>query len=95
MQITFRRSIFVIAFGAAALGSSLAVCLGVSTPSRAGTYGDEKWCAVTNTGGDAMDWDCEYDSVADCEPAVTQGNRGFCAINPYYQPPPPGSAPQG
>jgi hypothetical protein len=85
VQITFRRSIFVLALGAAALGLGV----GLSTPSRAGTYGDEKWCAVTNTGGDAMDWDCEYDSVADCEPAVVQGNRGFCAINPYYQPPPP------
>ena len=80
MQITFRRSIFILALGAASL------CF--SAPSRAGTYGDEKWCAVTETGGDAVDWDCEFDSVADCEPAVTQGNRGFCAINPYYQPPP-------
>ncbi|MFZ0606567.1 MAG: DUF3551 domain-containing protein [Xanthobacteraceae bacterium] len=90
MQITFRRSSFVIALGAA----TLALYAGFSTPSRAGTYGDEKWCAVTNTGGDALDWDCEYDSVADCSPAVTQGNRGFCAVNPYYQPTLPGSAPQ-
>lgn len=82
MQITLRRSIFVLALGAAAL------CY--SAPSRAGTYGDEKWCAVTNDGGDVLNWDCEYDTVVDCEPAVTQGNRGFCAANPYYQPPPPG-----
>jgi len=61
--------------------------------SRAGTYGDEKWCAVTNDGGEVLNWDCEYDTPADCEPAVTAGNRGFCAINPYYQPPPP-AAPQ-
>ncbi|HTZ00760.1 MAG TPA: hypothetical protein VMC05_00400 [Xanthobacteraceae bacterium] len=58
-------------------------------PGQAGTYGDEKWCAVTASGGDNLDWDCEYDNVADCEPAVTQGNKGFCSINPYYQPPPP------
>jgi hypothetical protein len=81
MQITLRRSIFVLAFGMAAL------CF--TAPSRAATYGDEKWCAVTNDGGGAVNWDCEYDAVVDCEPAVTQASRGFCAINPYYQPPPP------
>ena len=80
MQITRRGSLFVLALGAAAL------CC--ATPGRAGSYGDEKWCAVTNDGGDALNWDCEYDSVIDCEPAVTQGNRGFCAINPYYRPQP-------
>jgi len=79
VQITLRKWLFGAAFGAAAL------FLGASA-SHAGTYGDEKWCAVTNEGGDALNWDCEYDSVADCEPAVTQGSRGFCAINPYYQP---------
>lgn len=84
MQITLRRSIVVAAFAVAALY--------FTGPSRAGTYGDDKWCAVTNEGAAAMNWDCEYDSVADCEPAVTQGSRGFCAVNPYYQPPPP--APQ-
>ena len=85
MQITLRKLLFVAALVAAAL------CLGIP-PSSAATYGDEKWCAVTNSGGDALNWDCEYDSVPDCEPAVTAGNRGFCAINPYYRPlesPPP------
>lgn len=62
--------------------------------SHAGTYGDQKWCAVTNEGAAAINWDCEYDSVIDCEPAVVQGSRGFCAINPYYQPPQPSPAPQ-
>jgi len=81
VQITLRRSIFVLVLGAAAFGFSM--------PGQAGTYGDEKWCAVTASGGDNLDWDCEYDNVADCEPAVTQGNKGFCSINPYYQPPPP------
>ena len=68
--------------------------LSFGTPSQAGTYGDEKWCAVTNEGAAAMNWDCEYDSVTDCEPAVTQGSRGFCAVNPYYQPPQSFPAPQ-
>jgi hypothetical protein len=86
MHITLRRAISVLALGAAALS--------FSAPSRAATYGDEKWCAVTNEGGDNIMWDCEYDNVADCSPAVTQGSRGFCAINPYYQPPTPQPASQ-
>jgi uncharacterized protein DUF3551 len=86
VQITFRRLLSAAAIVTAAL------FLGVP-PSHAATYGNEKWCAVTNDGGDAINWDCEYATVADCSPAVTQGNRGFCAINPYYQPL-PASAPQ-
>ena len=85
MKITLRRLLSAVVFGSAAL------FLGVPA-SHAGTYGDEKWCAVTNEGSAAMNWDCEYESPTDCEPAVVQGNRGFCAINPYYQPQPP--APQ-
>jgi Protein of unknown function (DUF3551) len=81
VQFTLRRLLSAAAFATATL------VFGVPQ-SHAATYGDEKWCAVTNDGGDAMNWDCEYDSVVDCEPAVTQGNRGFCAINPYYQPQP-------
>jgi len=87
VQITLRKWLFGAAFGAAALF--------IGAPaSHAGTYGDEKWCAVTNDGGDAINWDCEYETVADCAPAVTQGNRGFCSINPYWQPPPRSPAPQ-
>ncbi len=87
MQITLRTLLCAVAFASAAL------FLGVPA-SHAGTYGDEKWCAVTDDGADAMNWDCEYDSVADCAPAVTQGSRGFCAINPYYRPPQLSPAPQ-
>jgi hypothetical protein len=87
VQITLRRLLFTVAFVAAAL------LLRVPA-SQAGNYGDEKWCAVTNEGGDVMNWDCEYDSVVDCEPAVVQASRGFCAINPYYRPPQPAPAPQ-
>jgi hypothetical protein len=86
VQITLGRTLFTVVFTAAALFLGPRV-------SHAGTYGDEKWCAVTNEGSAAMNWDCEYDSAVDCEPAVTQGSRGFCAVNPYYQPPQPSAAP--
>jgi hypothetical protein len=87
VKITMRRLLFIAAFAATAL------YFGVSA-GHAGTYGDEKWCAVTNDGGDAINWDCEYAAVNDCEPAVTAGNRGFCSINPYWQPPQSSAAPQ-
>lgn len=87
MQITLRTLLYAVAFASAAL------FLGAPA-SHAGTYGDEKWCAVTDDGAAAMSWDCEYNSVIDCEPAVTQASRGFCAINPYYRPPQPSLAPQ-
>lgn len=86
MQIIPRRLFLTAAFAAAAL--SLGAPAG-----HAATYGDQKWCAVSTEGGANMMWDCEYDSPTDCEPAITAGNRGFCAINPYYQPPQPSPAP--
>jgi hypothetical protein len=33
-----------------------------------------------------MNWDCEYDTVEECKPAVTNAARGFCALNPYWRP---------
>jgi hypothetical protein len=69
---------FAVAVVAAAL------CLDPGT-SHAGMYGNSRWCAVTNQGSDALDWDCEYDTAEDCTPAVLTGNRGFCAINPYWR----------
>lgn len=86
MQITMRGSILVAAIGVATL------CLGVPA-SHAGTYGDQKWCAVTNDGAAAINWDCEYETVADCQPAIIGGNRGYCAVNPYYRPPEPAPPP--
>ena len=53
--------------------------------SHAGLYGNPRWCAVTNQGSDALNWDCEYDTAEDCTPAVLTGNRGFCAINPFWR----------
>jgi hypothetical protein len=39
-------------------------------------------------GAGDVEWDCEYASVAACAPNVIAGNRGFCALNPYYSPAP-------
>jgi hypothetical protein len=60
-----------------------ALCLNM-TPSAAGLYGHSRWCAVTNNGADTMNWDCEYDTVEDCTPAVLTGIRGYCALNPFW-----------
>jgi Protein of unknown function (DUF3551) len=50
--------------------------------------GDAPWCAVTQLGDGAGAWDCEYETVQECLPAVISGNRGSCSPNPYYSPPP-------
>jgi hypothetical protein len=71
-----------------AAASLTTICFAVA-PSRAETTGDSPWCAVTDEGAGVLDWDCEYDTVEDCTPAVTHGNRGYCARNPYYVAPPP------
>lgn len=68
----------------AAAGMAAALLVDPCT-SRAGMYGDSRWCAVTNQGSGALDWDCEYATLEDCTPAVLRGNRGFCAINPYWR----------
>jgi len=65
-----------------------AICLQAS-PSQAYQVGDDKWCAVTDNSGDVMLWDCEFDTAGDCAPAIATGTRGFCALNPSYQPPAP------
>lgn len=55
--------------------------------SRASEIGNERWCAVVDQGAGEIVWDCEYETVEDCTPAVLQGNRGFCQINPYWKDP--------
>jgi hypothetical protein len=60
---------------------------------HAAYVGNAPWCAVVNTGAGAVDWDCEYPSVAACAPNVVAGNRGFCGLNPYYSPPAYSSVP--
>jgi hypothetical protein len=89
---------------AAALSSAAAISFGVSV-GRASTYGSAPWCAVVDQGAGNVMWECEYQSVAECQPNVLAGNRGFCQRNPYYQAyqadapqryrgaPPPGASP--
>jgi hypothetical protein len=74
----------------AKLAGAVAVCSVVlflmPTASEAGMQGDAQWCAVTDSGGENVNWDCEYDTVEECKPAVTNAARGFCALNPYWRP---------
>jgi hypothetical protein len=74
-----------LTFAVATVAAALCLDAGVS---HAGMYGDSRWCAVTNQGTDALSWDCEYDTIEDCTPAVLTGNRGYCAMNPYWRPAP-------
>jgi hypothetical protein len=78
--------IFLLKLTFAAAVLTVALCLNIR-PSHAGIYGDSPWCAVTDDGGRVV-WECEYETVAACRPAVLAGNRGFCALNPYYRPSP-------
>ncbi|HXW48541.1 MAG TPA: hypothetical protein VEK31_03770 [Xanthobacteraceae bacterium] len=71
-----------LAFAAAALVAAL--CINMPA-SHAGLYGHSQWCAVTDDGADNVNWDCEYETVDVCRPAVLAGNRGFCALNPYWR----------
>jgi hypothetical protein len=75
---------------AAATFSSVLLLFG--TPGHAGTIGNGPWCAVQNVGTGDVIWDCEFQSVEQCQPAVIAGNRGFCNLNPawpQYRPAPP------
>jgi hypothetical protein len=76
-----RVKIFLLKLTFAAAVLTVALCLDIRA-SHAGLYGD---FAVTDDGGRVV-WECEYETVAACRPAVLAGNRGFCALNPYYRP---------
>ena len=74
---------------AAAFAAALSI---YAAPASAGTIGDAPWCAVQNLGAGDVTWDCEFQSVEQCQPEVIAGNRGFCNLNParpQYQPAPP------
>jgi hypothetical protein len=49
---------------------------------HADQQGDSRWCHVTNK-GDVLSWDCEFDSIDECQPAIVNGG-GWCAINPEW-----------
>ena len=62
-----------------------AVLLLAAISSGMALTGDAPWCAVVNSGPDEMEWDCHYQTVEQCAPNVVAGNRGFCALNPYWR----------
>ena len=66
-------------------GAAALMLMGVG-PSHA-LSGDAPWCAVVSIGDGEVEWDCHYQTEAQCAPNVIAGNRGFCNLNPYYVPP--------
>jgi Protein of unknown function (DUF3551) len=68
-----------------AIAGATAVLL-AEVPSSQALVGEAPWCAVVNAGTGEMHWDCQYQTVEQCAPNVVAGNRGFCNLNPYYQP---------
>lgn len=70
----------------AGLAAAAALAL-AAMPGQAATWGNAKWCAVTNNGAGDIAWECVYDSAEECQPFILGGNRGFCALSPYWQAP--------
>jgi len=80
-----RTFTFTLALAAAVA----ALCLTIQA-THADQNGDSHWCHVTNK-GDVMSWDCDYDSINECQPAIVNGGGGYCAINPSWHSDPPQS----
>jgi hypothetical protein len=80
MKIIILRLTFVTA----ALAAALALA---TMPSRAATWGHAKWCVVADEGAGNLSWECVYDTAEECQPFIVAGNRGFCALNPYWKVP--------
>jgi hypothetical protein len=76
--VTFKLTLALTAVAAA-------LCL-ITRASHADQNGDSRWCHVVNK-GDVMSWDCEYDTIEECQPAIVNGG-GYCAMNPYWHPDP-------
>jgi len=70
------------------IATAVGLLLLEGSPGRTAYLGEAPWCAVMEVGAADVEWDCEYASVAACAPNVVAGNRGFCALNPYYSPAP-------
>jgi hypothetical protein len=77
-----KRTVLVIAAAAAVLSYKTLL-------SAAGYFGEAPWCAVMNIGAGTVTWDCQFATVEACTPNILAGNRGFCALNPYFSPVPP------
>jgi hypothetical protein len=67
-----------------AIATGLALLCLFASPSQAQYSGDAPWCAVISVGTGGIHYDCYYYTVEACVPNVLAGNRGFCAMNPYY-----------
>ena len=72
-----KRPALMIAAGVVALCAS-------ASAGHAQTYGDAPWCAVVSPTDGNIQWDCYYNSAAECAPNVIAGQRGFCNVNPYW-----------
>jgi hypothetical protein len=78
LKVTTMMRIALSAAAAAAL-----ICLH-ATPSQAQYSGTAPWCAVIQVGTGGVHYECYYANVEACTPNVLAGNRGFCAMNPYF-----------
>ncbi len=52
--------------------------------ARPSISGTAPWCAAIQVGSGGVHYDCYYATVEACTPNVLAGNRGFCAMNPYF-----------
>jgi hypothetical protein len=60
------------------------VAMVVLAGQRPGRAYDGPWCAVTNTGGGTVQWNCSLPTFEMCRQEVIAGNRGFCNPNPRW-----------
>ncbi len=56
-----------------------------AAPASAAVGGPHPWCLIIQDQDDG--WACGFDSFEQCRVEARSGNTGFCAANPYYQPP--------
>jgi hypothetical protein len=51
----------------------------------ASASGKHPWCLIIQDQDDG--WACGFDTFEQCRVEARSGNTGFCAANPFYQPP--------
>jgi hypothetical protein len=79
----------IFTFILALVATVVALCLNTRA-SHAFQTGESHWCHVQDK-GDVISWDCDYDSIDECQPVIVNGGGGYCAINPTWHPEPPQS----
>jgi hypothetical protein len=82
-----KRLMLLIAAAAAILGFA-------DSPGQAQATGNAPWCAEINYGNGDIVHECYYQSAEQCVTQIVGGNRGFCNVNPYWQPPVSMAAPR-